>query len=201
LENNEIKGYYISNNGLVASIKDKHTYYNPYIMSPFETSFGYLRIELKTENGPKKFFIHRLVYETWIGELKDNMVIEHLDSNPKNNYYLNLKQSTQKENIHTCIKQKRRNYAKKQVLLYNCQNNRYYIFYSVQDLNNCFHLKGDSLSKFKRSKNRMKTWKILDIQSLEGQSTIETINFVKSKSDNGVEYLIGANPVKEVYNS
>lgn len=75
-------------------------------MKPFKTREGYLRIELKIKpNKPKTLFIHRLVYQAFIGELLDGMVIEHLDGNPLNNHFTNLKQSTQKENIATAIRQ------------------------------------------------------------------------------------------------
>lgn len=52
----------------------------------------------------RSFFVHRLVYKAFVGDFVDGMVIEHLDSNPENNHYSNLKQSTQKENISTAIK-------------------------------------------------------------------------------------------------
>lgn len=194
----KVTGYYISNDGKVLSLKNKKNNYQPYLMKSFENDFGYLRIELKLEDGtPKKFNIHRLVYETWVGELKQNMVIEHLDSNPKNNFYLNLKQSSQKENIHTCIKQNRRNAYTKQLLVYNKQENRYYIFNSVKDLNRFVNINGDSLRKFFKNKNRKN---IFNVQSLEDQSTIETFNFTKEVK-NGVEYLVSESLAKEVYNN
>lgn len=59
-------------------------------------------------------------------------------------------------------------------------------------------ISGDSLNKFKKSKERMKTWQIIDNKTLEGQSTIETIDFNEVKSKNGVEYFVGEIPAKEV---
>ena len=44
---------------------------------------------------------------------------------------------------------------------------------------------------------RMKTWQIIDNKTLEGQSTIETIDFNEVKSKNGVEYFVGEIPAKE----
>lgn len=126
------------------------------------------------------------------------MVIEHLDSNPKNNYYKNLKQSTQKENIQTCIKAGNRIGNLKTIYLFDIHNKKYYKFQSVQDLLKVFNLKGDSISKFKKSKERMRSYKIIDDKTIEGQSTIETIDFNLVESKNGVEYLIGESPIGEV---
>lgn len=187
-----IDDYFISNDGEVFSLKTNK------ILKANTEHHGHQRIELKINGIPKKFFIHRLVYETWVGELKENMVIEHLDSNPKNNYYKNLKQSTQKENIKTCIEANRRIGNIKNVYLFDINKNLFYKFNSVQDLLKYFNLKGDSISKFKKSKQRMENYKIIDDKTTEGQSTIETIDFSLVKSNNGVEYFIGEIPIEEV---
>lgn len=190
-----IKDYYISENGQVLSLKQKE----PYLMQSHICHFGHHRIELKTENGAKKYFIHRLVYESWVGPLEEDKVVEHLDSNPANNHYTNLKLSTQQENIQTCIKQKRRVGNIQSKILFNTNENLFYKFNSVQDLLLFFNLKGDSINKFKKSKSRIEIWKIIDNKTLEGQSTIETIDFSEVKSKNGVEYFVGAIPTKEVH--
>jgi hypothetical protein len=44
------------------------------------------------------YSIHRLVYKSFIGEIKEDMVIHHIDENRYNNHYSNLLQITQKEN-------------------------------------------------------------------------------------------------------
>lgn len=96
----KIKGYnyYVSNCGLIYSARTFR------FMKPQLTRDGHLQIELYDDYGnSKKFFIHRLVYEAFNGPLIDGMVIEHLNSEPIDNYYTNLKQSTQKENIKTAI--------------------------------------------------------------------------------------------------
>lgn len=64
------------------------------------TKSGYLRVEIRK----KHFLIHRLVYQAWSDEeLKDGMVIDHIDANPQNNNIENLRQVTQKENIGNAI--------------------------------------------------------------------------------------------------
>lgn len=83
------------------------------------TNDMHLRIELKTDKGKsKKFFIHRLVYQAFVGELEEGKVIEHLNSIGYRNYYKNLRQSPQKENIRTCINQDRRVGNKKKYCCY-----------------------------------------------------------------------------------
>ena len=98
LRHTGIRNYYIYEDGRVLN-KD-----NDVILKPYENPDGHLRVELKIRAGvPKRFFIHRLVYKAFIGELIDGLVIEHLDGNPKNNHYTNLRQSTQKTNVETAI--------------------------------------------------------------------------------------------------
>lgn len=58
-------------------------------------SNGGLRVQL----GPVKKSIHRLVYNYFVGDLSDGLVIAHLDGNYVNNSPENLLQTTQLENI------------------------------------------------------------------------------------------------------
>ena len=43
-------------------------------------------------------YIHRLVYETFVGEIGDDNTIDHIDENPSNNHYTNLQVMTQSDN-------------------------------------------------------------------------------------------------------
>ena len=95
-----IRNYYIYEDRTVVNEDSGKT------LKPFNSG-NYLKIELKVAPGvPKKFFIHRLVYKAFIGDLIDGMVVEHLDGNPQNNHYTNLKQSTQQQNIQTALNHK-----------------------------------------------------------------------------------------------
>lgn len=58
---------------------------------------GY-RVTLSKNGKTKRFMVHRLVYETFIGNLEENKVINHLDFNPLNNRVDNLEQVTKFEN-------------------------------------------------------------------------------------------------------
>ena len=100
LKHTGIRNYYIYEDGTVLN-KD-----NGKILKQQQNKVGYMRVELKVQKGiPKKFSIHRLVYQAFVGELIDGMVIEHLDGDKTNNHYNNLKQSTQKQNIKTALNQ------------------------------------------------------------------------------------------------
>lgn len=59
-------------------------------------SRGYLRVYY---NGRHKAFVHRIVWETFNGEIPDGMVIDHDDTHKDNNKLSNLKLCTQKENM------------------------------------------------------------------------------------------------------
>jgi hypothetical protein len=41
---------------------------------------------------------HRIVYQKFVGDLKIDLEINHLDGNPSNNHYLNLEQVSKSEN-------------------------------------------------------------------------------------------------------
>lgn len=65
---------------------------------------GYPRVDIHG----KHMKIHKLVYLVWVGEIKDNMQINHIDDNKNNMHYTNLYLGTQKENINDCIRNNHR---------------------------------------------------------------------------------------------
>ena len=85
--------YMISEDGIVYSIKRKQ------IISVGHNWAGYQTVTITDDNGfrsPRK--VHRLVYKTYIGNLIDGLVIDHIDDNILNNHYTNLQQITPTEN-------------------------------------------------------------------------------------------------------
>lgn len=69
-----------------------------------DQSGHYIRVELGKNN---KFYLHRLVYSVFYNDYDFNgFIIDHIDSNPKNNCLDNLQKITQQEN---CLKQERFN--------------------------------------------------------------------------------------------
>jgi hypothetical protein len=64
-----------------------------------KSSRRYRDIKLTKNKTLATLKIHRLVYLTFIGEIDDNLVIDHIDTDRNNNHYSNLEQITQQENI------------------------------------------------------------------------------------------------------
>ena len=101
----KINNYYASENGKVANIRfvDDELEYFKNIKHDISSS-GYCRVPLKTEKGvEKKFLVHRLIYETFIGDIPEGYVIDHIDSDSTNNSINNLRVCTQKDNINYAI--------------------------------------------------------------------------------------------------
>ena len=61
---------------------------------------GYSRYALCKDNKVKRHFAHRLVYQTFVGEIKEGLHIHHIDENPSNNHISNLMPATPLENSH-----------------------------------------------------------------------------------------------------
>lgn len=70
----------------------------------------YHRVQIMVHGKRKTLGIHRLVYLTFIGNIPPNMEIDHIDRNPENNYVLNLRCVTRKEN---CNNRNRKSKVKK----------------------------------------------------------------------------------------
>jgi len=76
-------------------------------MKTFVGCKGYLMVELSDSKKQRKFYIHRLVYESFVGPLELGKMIHHKDENKQNNHYTNLVQITYKEHseIHKQLKE------------------------------------------------------------------------------------------------
>lgn len=90
--------YQISDHGRIRKkINMTHPERNkPYHYMKFETDKdGYKKVTIKG----KRFIVHRLVYQAFVGELKPGLVVCHLNNKRDDNRPSNLIQATQKENI------------------------------------------------------------------------------------------------------
>jgi hypothetical protein len=68
----------------------------PYHYMQFEVDRdGYKRVQLDRQH----FFVHRLVYQAFVGELNTSLVVCHINNDRSDNRALNLLQATQRENI------------------------------------------------------------------------------------------------------
>lgn len=59
---------------------------------------GYQYVKIQIDGRKKFFFIHRLVYETFVGEIPNELQINHIDECTTNNHLENLIPTTPKEN-------------------------------------------------------------------------------------------------------
>lgn len=98
----DIKGYegkyQVSNLGNVKSLErfDKYNrYVKEKILIPRKHTGGYLRVGLSR----KDFYIHRLVAEAFIPNLKNKKYINHIDGDKTNNNINNLEWCTANENM------------------------------------------------------------------------------------------------------
>ena len=89
----QLEQYYVYEDGEVER-NDGH------IMKSFLDKDGYRRVAITLHGQVKKFHVHRLVYMQFVGPLESGQVVRHMDSCIANNHYANLKQGTQKQNIH-----------------------------------------------------------------------------------------------------
>lgn len=104
-----IKGYEelyeVSNKGRIKSL-NYHSTNRPSLLR-HDIRNDYHRVTLCKNNKTKRFFVHRLVYEAFIGELPkfkygkgdEMMVINHKDENPSNNCIENIELVTHTENV------------------------------------------------------------------------------------------------------
>ena len=106
------EGYYrISNLGNVVSLDriiklsngktetEKGTTITPYI-----SRYGYKVIRFSKDRLRKKFFLHRVILETFIGRCPKGYITRHLDGNKLNNNLDNICWGTPKENSEDMIK-------------------------------------------------------------------------------------------------
>lgn len=68
----------------------------------------YPYVDINFGDGQKHCYIHKLVYETWIGDIPESFSVLHKDDNQFNNNINNLYLGNQKENIEDCKKNNHR---------------------------------------------------------------------------------------------
>lgn len=60
---------------------------------------GYYRVKLSLGDGYKHYAVSRIVYETFFGEIAEDMVVDHIDGDKLNNHKDNLQLLTIRDNI------------------------------------------------------------------------------------------------------
>ena len=107
----DIKGYeglyQVSDCGRVKALKrnavgkGRNQYDDEHILKLHKSIFyGKKRVQTALhKNGVKKYpIVARLVYETFVGDIPENMQVNHIDENPSNNFVENLNLMTPKQN-------------------------------------------------------------------------------------------------------
>lgn len=88
------EGYEVSNHGRVKTLRRKKAK----VMTPYhyKKGKGYLGVKL---NNKKQFFVHRLVWLAFGGDIPEGKQINHKDGNHLNNHISNLECVTGRENV------------------------------------------------------------------------------------------------------
>lgn len=112
IKETKFKGYYVSNLGSVYTKnhlkrKSPDTFYR---MST--RIMGHERVKLKGEGNNRWYSVHRLVYETFKGDIPDGLIVDHIDEIRTHNYITNLQCITYSENT-------KKSYTSNRVLVNN----------------------------------------------------------------------------------
>lgn len=89
--------YYIDENANI--------YRNEHKMSTYDNGLGYVCSKLRKNGNRYTVYIHRLMWQTFIGDIPDGYEINHIDHNKKNNKLENLELVTHSENLHKAFLQ------------------------------------------------------------------------------------------------
>jgi len=91
------KNYSVSEDGKVFSHNMNK------LMSLVDNGYGYMMVNLWSENKRRNFFVHKLVATCYIENKNGYTEINHIDGNKKNNHYLNLEWTTRKMNMEHAV--------------------------------------------------------------------------------------------------
>ena len=92
--------YQISNTGKIRSFIDnkKRIREKPLILRPYLDDDGYEVIRLFKDSKSRAFKVHRLVAKHFISNVENKPSVDHIDTNRRNNNYINLRWVTNREN-------------------------------------------------------------------------------------------------------
>jgi hypothetical protein len=85
--------YKVSRNGVVYGLKRGS------ILKQSINKYGYSNINLTKDGIRYSLLVHRIVYRAFVGELLNDLVIDHIDNNKQNNTIENLRQISSRRNI------------------------------------------------------------------------------------------------------
>ena len=105
--------YQVSNLGNVKSLKDKYGNYREKILKIRKNKGNYLIVDLRKNGKQKTCLVHRLVAETFIPKIEGKEFVDHIDGDPSNNVYTNLRWCTIAENNNFDLYRKHQSEAQK----------------------------------------------------------------------------------------
>jgi hypothetical protein len=92
--------YEISNLGRVRLIINWKSHKSGYVMHPNKDRLGYKRYHLTDKNGERRSYsAHRMMYETFIGEIPPGYDVDHINNQKGDNRLINLQLLTHRENV------------------------------------------------------------------------------------------------------
>ena len=97
----DIKGYpnyMVSNMGNVKSLNYRGNTNKEVILKPIKQKTGYCHITLCKNGITKIYSVHRLVYETFVGEIPQGMQVNHINEDKTDNRLENLNLLSPKAN-------------------------------------------------------------------------------------------------------
>lgn len=104
--------YQVSDEGRVKLLPN-NKYRKERILKP-TTWGGYKKIALTKDGKRKYYWVHRLVWEAFNGQMPEGMEIDHIDGNPSNNSFDNLRAVDHLTNMSNPVTRERRSQKKTQ---------------------------------------------------------------------------------------
>ena len=154
-------GYYVTKSGKVITTKVKGGQGRINIFQPREHCYkvdkdGYLEVCLSfIENNRhirKYYRVHRLVYETLMGDIPQELTIDHIDANPQNNSIENLQILTRENNTRKALKNKK---SPKRFMYKLYKNNIYVGTFDRKELGKNIGLKGKDFYQDTNNKKQL----------------------------------------------
>lgn len=101
---------------------------------------GYHRVNLRKDKKHYYRFVHHLVYELYKGELKEGLVIDHIDGNKQNNHHSNLQLITRSANTKKQKPRKMVRYTQEQklIILEDLKNNSAHSIYKKYGISHSY---------------------------------------------------------------
>ena len=90
--------YEVNENGTIfRNVKPKKQ--NKIVLDMHHSKVGYYKTMIHTREGTKRVMIHKVVAECWLGDCPEGYEVDHIDRNPHNNSYKNLRYVTHSEQM------------------------------------------------------------------------------------------------------